>query len=45
MRRVTEEASSSMEEQSATVHEIATSAEGLARIAQDLQELISRFKL
>jgi methyl-accepting chemotaxis protein len=41
----TEEASASMEEQNAAIQEIANSAEGLSGIAQELQEIISRFKV
>ncbi len=41
----TEEAASSMEEQNATVQEIANSAESLSQISQELQELISKFKV
>lgn len=41
----TQEASASMEEQNATVQEIANSSESLATIAQELQELISKFKV
>lgn len=41
----TQEASASMEEQNAAVQEIANSSEGLAKIAQELQELISKFKV
>ncbi len=41
----TEEASASMEEQTASIEEIAGSSEGLANLAQNLQSVISRFKM
>jgi len=41
----TQEASASMEEQNAAIQEIANSAEGLSGIAQELQMLISKFKV
>ncbi|MPW27297.1 HAMP domain-containing protein [Alkalibaculum sp. M08DMB] len=41
----TEEASASMEEQTASIEEIAGSSEGLANLAQNLQIIISRFKV
>ncbi len=41
----TEEASASMQVQSASIGEIAHSAEGLALISQDLQQLISKFTI
>ena len=41
----TQEASASMEEQAATIDEIANSGESLARIAQDLQTLVAKFKV
>ncbi|MPW27296.1 HAMP domain-containing protein [Alkalibaculum sp. M08DMB] len=41
----TQEASASMEEQTASIEEIAGSSEGLANLAQNLQIIISRFKV
>lgn len=41
----TEEASASIEEQNASIQEIANSAEGLAAVAEELQELIMKFKI
>ena len=41
----TEEASASVEEQSASMAEIANSSEDLAKIAQNLNEMISKFKI
>ncbi|TCL00073.1 methyl-accepting chemotaxis sensory transducer with Cache sensor [Natranaerovirga hydrolytica] len=41
----TEETTASMEEQTASMEEIASSSEGLAGLAQDLNEIISRFKI
>ena len=41
----TQEASASMEEQNAAIQEIANSAEGLSSIAQELQQLIAKFKV
>ena len=41
----TQEASASMEEQNAAIQEIANSAEGLSGIAQELQQLIGKFKV
>ncbi|QZY53681.1 methyl-accepting chemotaxis protein [Crassaminicella profunda] len=41
----TEEAAASTEEQTASMNEIASASDGLAHLAQDLQEIISKFKL
>lgn len=41
----TEEASASMEEQAATIEEIANSGESLAKIAGELNDIISKFKI
>ena len=41
----TQEASASMEEQSASIEQIAGASEGLANLAQNLQTVISRFKI
>ncbi|QXM05589.1 methyl-accepting chemotaxis protein [Crassaminicella indica] len=41
----TEEVSASTEEQTASMHEIASASDGLAQLAQELQEAISKFKL
>ena len=41
----TEEVSASMEEQASSMEEIASSSEGLSRLSQDLQNIITRFKL
>ena len=40
----TEEASASVEEQSASIIEIANSSESLAKLAEDMNEIISKFK-
>lgn len=41
----TQEVTASMEEQAASMEEIANSSEGLSRLAQDLQSIISKFKI
>ena len=41
----TEEASASVEEQSASMAEIANASEGLTKIAEELQEIISKFQV
>ncbi|MGF7186793.1 methyl-accepting chemotaxis protein [Desulfitispora alkaliphila] len=41
----TQQVSSSMEEQAASIEEISTSSENLSRLAQDLHEIIKRFKV
>lgn len=41
----TQEAPASMEEQAATIEKIANSGESLAKVAQDLRALISKFKV
>ena len=41
----TEQASAAMEEQAATIEEIADSGESLASIAQELRNLIDKFKI
>lgn len=40
----TQEASASMEEQAASIEEIAGASEGLSKLAQDLHQVINRFK-
>ncbi len=41
----TEEVSASMEEQAASMEQISSASEGLAKLAQDLQSIISKFKI
>ena len=41
----TQEASATMEEQTASIEQIAGASEGLAKLAQDLQLIIDRFKI
>lgn len=41
----TQTASAATEEQSASIQEIASSSQGLAKMAQDLQDVVSRFKV
>lgn len=41
----TQEVTAAMEEQAASMEEIASSSEGLSKLAQDLQNIISKFKI